>query len=278
MSTKLPYPDGVIPLICLDVDGTLVGSSGRVSDAVWSAVDSALARGQHLALSTARGAFAASWDMAVRLDPDGWHVFHAGGAVVHTGTGATVCHPLDDEQVQAADDLASQHRWVIEIYSATDYTVDSDAPLAVDHASLIGVPFERRPRSELHDGDNVVRVQFVVPEAAVPIAAEGAEAIGLTVNSATSPVMPGIAFVSLTVPGVTKATGIATIAGELGIDLSDVMMVGDGHNDLPALEAVGHPVAMANAAAEVKKVALHHVPDVESDGVVEALALATQLG
>ena len=96
----------MIQLICIDVDGTLVGASGIVADEVWDAVDAALDRGQHLALSTARGAFAASWEMAKRLDPSGWHVFHAGGATVHTGTGDTRQHTLTDEQVSTAMSVA----------------------------------------------------------------------------------------------------------------------------------------------------------------------------
>ena len=269
------YSGPVLPLVCLDVDGTLVGPTGTVTEAVWRAAAQARTRGQRLALTTARGAMATTWDLARRLDPDGWHVFHAGAAVVHAATGGVRSHPLDADQIDAAAELAERNEWVIEYYSATDYTVDDNDPLAVDHASLVGVPFERRHRSTL-DG-SVVRVQFVVPEADSGAVVAAAPA-GMTASSATSPVMPGAAFVTMTVDAVDKGTGVAEIASELGIDLAEVMMVGDSHNDRSAMAVVGHPVAMGNAEPDIKAMAAHVVADVREDGAAEALVLSGRLG
>src|SRR5688572_11767765 len=70
----------VLPLICLDVDGTLVGSTGSPSDELWTAAERARGRGQRLTLCTARLAAGATRDWAEQLDPDGWHVFHTGAA------------------------------------------------------------------------------------------------------------------------------------------------------------------------------------------------------
>jgi hydroxymethylpyrimidine pyrophosphatase-like HAD family hydrolase len=55
------------------------------------------------------------------------------------------------------------------------------------------------------------------------------------------------------------------------------MMVGDGHNDVPALQIVGYPVAMGNAPDDVADAARHRVAHVDHDGVAEALdrAVAT---
>lgn len=268
----------MIPLVCIDVDGTLVGPSGEVTDAVWDAVDAALKRGQHLALSTARGAFAASWTMAQRLDPNGWHVFHAGGAAVHTGDGAVRAHPLTREEIDICVEAAEKNDWILELYSATAYAVDSEEPFAVDHAKLIGVPFTRTDLGTFRrDAGEMVRAQFVVPEADIAAVHALIDPTGLSVTSATSPIMPGAAFVSVTKPGVTKATGIAMICKELGVEMNQVMMIGDGLNDLPAIEAVGHPVAMGNAAPEVAEASRYRVADVIHDGAAEALQLSAEL-
>lgn len=268
----------MIPLICIDVDGTLVSSSGEVRQPVWDAVDRALERGQHLALSTARGAFAAAWDMAQRLDPDGWHVFHAGGAIVHTGTNDDRPNALGADQVLECQQLAAANHWVLELYSATAYAVDDDSEFAVEHAGLIGVPFARTPLDQfVAESTGIVRVQFVVPVEAVDEVTTAARPLGLSVSSATSPIMPGVAFVSATQQGVTKATGINQVCAALGLTIDQVMMIGDGLNDLPAIEAVGYPVAMGNAAPEVKALAKYEVAHVDDDGVAEALALSAEL-
>lgn len=268
----------MIPLICIDVDGTLVSHSGKVASAVWDAVDRALGRGQHLALSTARGAFGSSWDMAQRLDPAGWHVFHAGGATVHTGTREARGHSLTSEQVTKCRNLAAVNDWILELYAPDSYAVEDDSEQAVSHAGLMGVPFTATSFDDyVAAEESIVRAQFVVRESAIDAVMTAAEPFDLSMSSATSPITPGTAFVSATKPGITKATGITSICEELGLTIDQVMMIGDGLNDLPAIEAVGHAVAMGNAAPEVKALARYHVAHVDNDGVAEALDRSAEL-
>jgi len=270
------YRRRVLPLICIDIDGTLIGSSHVPTDAVWAATAAAAERGQHLALSTARAAFGPTLGYAHRLDPNGWHIFHNGGALVHTGTGEVRASVLDDEFVLAAEEIADRNGWEIEYYSADDYTIDSDSDIAIEHAALLGTPHAVRTRDTL-DGD-VVRVQLMVPLEVVPWVHQEMQGQDAVVLAARSPVMPGTAFVSCTKPGVTKATAIARIADEMGITIDQVMMVGDGDNDAEAIGAVGHGVAMANAVPSASAAARYHVGDVDDDGLVEALVLSSTLG
>lgn len=271
----MTYGPVVLPLICLDVDGTLVGRAGAPSEALWSSADAARGRGQRLTLCTARLAAGPTRAWAERLDPHGWHVFHTGAARWKPATGEVRAEPIPDDAIAACADIAAARGWVLETYSWDDYVVDSDDPLAVDHAGLLALPFRRRPVTDL--ADPVVRVQFVVTRAEAE-AAVAAAPPGTTASAATSPVMPGAAFVSVTVGGVSKAAGIAHVADDLGVPLSDVMMVGDGHNDLPAIEAVGWGVAMGNAEPEVIAAARLLVADVDADGAAQAIDASAALG
>lgn len=47
--------------------------------------------------------------------------------------------------------------------------------------------------------------------------------------------------------GLSKATGIAEIAGPLGIEAADIVAFGDMPNDIPMLRWAGLGVAMGNA-------------------------------
>ena len=255
----------MLPLICIDVDGTLVGSAHVPTDAVWTAA----------AKATARGAFGPTLDYARRLDSNGWHIFHNGGALLHTGNGEIRGSSVADEVVNAASDIADANGWLIEFYSADDYTVESENEIAADHAALMGVPLVSRTRDTLES--DIVRVQFVVPlEMASEVYAEMAAQDAVVVG-ATSPVQPGVVFVSCTRPGVSKGVAISRIAKEMGITSADVMMVGDGDNDVEALGSVGHGVAMANAVPAAKEAASYEVAHVDNDGLVEALQLSTTL-
>jgi len=265
----------VIPLVCIDVDGTLVGPAGYPTDAVWAAADAAIARGQHLALCTARGAFGSSWDIALRLNPNGWHIFHAGAALVHTGTGEHRTSPLTHHQIAACAAAAAANNWVIEHYETQQYAVNSSSQIARDHATLMGVPLVPRDPAEL-TGD-IVRVQLVVPVEQTAAALAMAP-VGTHSTSATSPIQPGVAFISIIAAGVSKGTAIERLAFELGTTAQDTMMIGDGHNDVDALKAVGWPVAMANADDHAMAVADHVVASVLDDGVVEALEKSVAWG
>lgn len=265
----------VLPLICLDVDGTLVGAAGEPSEALWAAADRARRRGQHLTLCTARLAAGPTRRWATRLDPDGWHIFHTGAALWHPGTDEVDATPLPSGALDAAVEVAASRGWVLEAYAWDDYAVDSDDPLAVAHARLLDLPFVRRPLAAL-DGP-VVRVQFVVPVAQTDDALAAAPP-GTDASGATSPVMPGASFVSVTAAGVSKASGVASVAAHVGARMADVMMVGDGHNDLPAIEAVGWGVAMANAANGVREAARIVAGHVDEDGAADIIDRSACLG
>lgn len=264
----------MLPLVCCDVDGTLVGEGGEPTAGVWEAARRAVDRGQRLSLCTARLAAGPTRAWAEHLDPEGWHMFHSGGAILRPSDGAVRAHPLPEGAAAQVSSLAADRGWVLELYSVDDYVVDDDHPLAVAHADLLGMPFRRRPLDDLHGA--VVRAQLVVPIGETDAALEAAS-VGCHASAATSPVMPEAAFVSITSSEVSKAHAIAEVAGMLGASLADVMMVGDGHNDREAVAAVGHGVAMGNAEPELLGIARYVVADVAHDGLAEAFDLSGRL-
>ncbi len=258
----------MLPLVCLDVDGTMVGSLGEPSPGLWAAVDRARHRGQHLTQCTARVAAGPTRQWAERLDPDGWHIFHTGAALWRPTSGEVRASPLAADAVHACIAVGDERGWVVELYTWEDYAVDTDDRLAVEHAALLHLPFVRRPLDSL-DGE-VVRMQFVVPIGEMRDAIKAAPP-GTGASGATSPLMPDAAFVSLILDGVSKASGVASVAGELGVEVDRVMMVGDGDNDLPAMRSVGFGVAMGDADDEVRAEADLIVAGVDQDGAAEAV-------
>lgn len=246
----------------------MVGSAGEPSVGLWAAADRARGRGQHLTQCTARLAAGPTRAWAQRLDPDGWHVFHTGAARWHPATGEVHVERLGGDVVSKCVATGEERSWVIELYTWDDYATDSADPLAVQHAALLGLPYVRRPLDSLEGA--IVRVQFVVPRSevheAIAAAPEGTRASG-----ATSPLMADAAFVSLTLQAVSKASGVAAVAAQLGVELDRVMMVGDGDNDLPAMRSVGFGVAIGDGDAPVRAAADLLVAGVDHDGAAEAI-------
>ena len=261
----------MVDLVCIDVDGTLVGSSGLVTSEVWAATKRARTHGLRLAICSGRPAFGTTRDWAECLDPDGWHIFQNGASVVHLPAGESRSRPLDDGIVQRLIARSYETSRVLELYTDSEYAVERDEDRPRRHAALLGVPFETRAFGALRGP--IVRAQWLVSrEQEQTVLAE--PHAGLTVSPSVSPVMPDTLFVNLTPAGVDKGSAVRAVAAAYGMSLERVMFVGDGANDAAAMRIVGHPVAMGNAEPEVRALARHAVAHVDEEGLVEAIEMA----
>lgn len=83
------------------------------------------------------------------------------------------------------------------------------------------------------------------------------------------------AWLDIAPEGVNKATALERVRGLLGIPRSNVIVAGDGRNDIDMLEwaaAHGRAVAMGQAPREVKAAANEVTASVVEDGLAHALA------
>jgi Cof subfamily protein (haloacid dehalogenase superfamily) len=264
----------MIRLICIDVDGTLVGTSGTVAPDTWAAAERMRDRGVRLAICSGRPAFGHTRGFAERLDPTGWHVFQNGASVVDIGRGETRSRPIPPDRLAWLLARAEATDRVLEFYTDHGYGVARDTEVSRRHAGLLGIPFALRDLATMPGP--IVRAQWLHPLADVDaLLAEPHE--GLTYSASTSPMMPDTGFVNITPAGVDKAHAVRIVAREYGLSLDEVMMVGDGANDVTTLQAVGASVAMGNAEPEALAVARHRVGHVDHGGLVEAFELALAL-
>jgi Cof subfamily protein (haloacid dehalogenase superfamily) len=265
----------MLKLICIDVDGTLVGSSGDVLPQVWEKVQQARELGQHLTLCSGRPSFGKTLAWAKQLEPAGWHIFQSGASILCPATGETLSSPLPVGALEQLQAQSAEQGWILEAYSDFDWVVNSEGDLAQRHADLLGVPLEYRPFDRLRG--TLVRTQWVVPTA------QASEVLsqkipGLDYHTASSPVMPDTTFISMTKAGVSKGSAIATVASKWQVPLDSVMMVGDAPNDLEAFAVVGHPVSMGNADPITQSKAKYVVGHVDQLGLLEAFELSKGLG
>ena len=260
-----------IRLVCIDVDGTLVGAAGTVHPEVWRAADRARRAGIRLAICSGRPALGVARAFAERLDPDGWHSFQNGASVVHVASGRSRSAHMTPETVAMLVRRARATGRILELYTDAAYAVESTAAWAREHAGILGVPFAPRPFESL--AGPVVRAQWLLTHTeGEAVAAEPHP--GLEIIPSATPMMPDTSFVNLTPAGVDKSTAVRAMAAEYGVSLAEVMFVGDGRNDASAMRIVGCPVAMANAEPEAVAAARRSVGHVDEGGLASALALA----
>lgn len=68
-----------------------------------------------------------------------------------------------------------------------------------------------------------------------------------------------------------KANGIASLARHLGLEMNEVMAIGDHQNDIEMLSCAGVGAAVANATEDVKEIADYVCKNRCIDGVIEAV-------
>ena len=68
-----------------------------------------------------------------------------------------------------------------------------------------------------------------------------------------------------------KDVGIRAVAAHYGISPEEIMVFGDGKNDVPMLKNAGFGVAMGNACPEAKAAADYVTDDIDKDGIFNAL-------
>lgn len=79
------------------------------------------------------------------------------------------------------------------------------------------------------------------------------------------------ASLEMNAQGVTKASGLQALGSHLGISMAQTMGIGDADNDRAMLEAVGLPVAMGNAAQDIKHLCRVVTADNDHNGVGKAI-------
>ncbi|MEX2535899.1 MAG: HAD-IIB family hydrolase [Trueperaceae bacterium] len=265
----------MIPLVVLDLDGTLIGSDAQVRDCVWGAVEKLQAAGIKLSVCTGRPGAGVALKVATRLGPRNAHVFQS-GAVISDPTGDTLhVAALRESVALQLVEYARELGFTLELYTPTTLYVERRTTVSEAHAKMIGVTALVRDLQEVARIEPVVRAQWVVSHEERQVV-ERLPVRGAEISSAISPALPDTAFVSVTREGVSKGSAVRLLAQTQGVDLSDVMAVGDSEGDIPMLEVVGHPFVMPHATEVLRDRFPALSKGVDECGVVAALEQALE--
>ena len=266
-SKKSPYR-----LLVVDLDGTLLDKNGAVSAEDREALAEVRESGILLSLSTGR-AVQACLGIINRLSLDGCHIFFDGALVSDLNQDQEVyVQPIIPTVVKQMVDFAHQHEIDLELYSARHYFAERETWSTEAHREF----FDIEPT--IVDFDSVGK-RIIKGGLAVTNPEERDKAWrfqrqfegSLHFSWAKTPAYPGVDFINIIAPAVSKGKALEVLASHLGVAMSEVIAVGDGTSDISLLATAGMAVAMGNAPEEVRAVADYVTLDVEHSGLAVAV-------
>ncbi|MDQ3155525.1 MAG: Cof-type HAD-IIB family hydrolase [Actinomycetota bacterium] len=250
-------------LVALDVDGTLVDGDNNMSPAVREAVWGLRDKGIETVITTGR-AIPGVMTTVDKLGFDDGIAIGSNGAVVFSYAPPVVLHSVTfDASAAVALILARVPDAMVAVEEmGVGYRVNKHFP-----DGEIGGQITLHSVEELVEHP-VSRVIIRAPEHSAEEFGAIVSEIGLT---GTSYYIGYSAWVDLAPEGVSKASGLEFVCERLGVDVSEVLAVGDGHNDYEMLEWAGRGVAMGHAPDRVKLIADDVTGSVEQDGLATEL-------
>lgn len=266
----------MIPLVVLDLDGTVIGSTGQVQPCVYEAIERARAAGMRIAICTGRPAIGAALRIAQRVGPNNAHIFQSGAHIAYPDGETLRVSALKEATTRNLITHARTLGAVLEVYTPTNMFVERKSDLGEKHQKLLGVTAIVRDLTDVVENEPVIRAQWVVAEERLE-AVMDVEIPGAQLTHGISPALPGAHFLAVTQAGVSKGTSLKELCESMKVKRDNVMAVGDSDGDLPMLEVVGHPVIMGNSHPTLRARFETIVSDVDACGAADALDMALDL-
>ncbi|MCC5667223.1 Cof-type HAD-IIB family hydrolase [Nostoc sp. CHAB 5784] len=264
-----------IKLLVLDIDGTIAGHSNTISEPVKQAIVAAQARGIQVAIATGR-----MYRSALRFHQDigsTLPLMAYQGAWIqdpitrkihrHWAVSREIAHQLLDyfEQPELRS-LLSVHFYINDQLYVREVTRETQ--IYAERSGITPIPVGDLRQALTNEPTKILALcddTDVIDKLLGNLRRQYTPAeLYLTTSVAT--------FFEATNASVNKGTAVRYLAEELlGLELANVMAIGDNFNDVEMLEYVGLGVAMGNAPAGVQAIAQWVAPSVEEDGAAVAI-------
>ncbi len=262
-----------IKLVALDIDGTLlapgVPHDAMPDDAFVEVVAGLHARDIVVVLATGR-MYPGTAPIAAHLGLNETIICQQ-GASVHEPDGA-VRHSfaIDPDIAEELYEYAMHHEYSLAWFDHQRYLVTEASPAAEFFAGVSGVEIEVHARpfesGVAATGIDIVSHQDVSGDVHRFLEARYGTRIGL---------LDFTGVTAVHAPSASKGNAVAQLAGELGIDQSQVLAIGDGINDVSMLAWAGASATPAHGDAFAKDCAKEVLDGDGVSGVIERLRALT---
>ena len=258
-------------MIVLDLDDTLIKNDGTISKYTKDKLIDAQKRGKKVVLASGRPNYGMI-KVADELEfkENGGNILAYNGArIVDYANGKELfASNITKEQLDMLYDMSKEEGADIQTYIGDDIIASRDNEYTNVEHEITGMNvIVAEDFKEYVKGDVVKAIVLQHPDKISVIEEKWKEKMDGVMYMTTSKPF----FLEFMNKEVDKSKSIERLANMLGIDMSEVIAVGDSYNDLSMIKNAGLGVAMANAVDDVKAVADYITDDNEHDGVAKVV-------
>lgn len=287
----------MIQLIATDMDGTLLNDQKKVSQENVKAIKAAQEQGIEVIVATGRS----KEEAQEPLDEAGLtcSIISINGAETWDRTGnVEAVKPLSYKEAVKAMKLLRQHAIYFELYlqsgtysESKKQAMDVIVELMETMKGAVGTQIEmqRMANNRIENGSITFVDQFenVLSDSSDAILKLLAFSTNLVILDQVEEQLKENVHLAVTasargnleINSIDAQKGIAlkAYAERAGIPMEAVMALGDNLNDLSMMKVAGYPVAMGNAAYEVKELCTYQTKTNDQHGVAEAIYTHTDI-
>lgn len=248
-------------LLALNIDGTILKNNGRLPRETKEAVDYVKKKGVYVTLITSRNLLSAR-KVAKALRLDGMLIAFQGAMIARTLDDRLFDAVIPEERtfniVQILENFNCNIRLMHERYSLGNRK-KVKKNLVVQTVLSSSDPFFYPTQFVDSLGDVLIDEPIAVPKIDVYFATDEQRDAAAALLTKSIPsidmIMQPNGKMEIVPQGVSKLAGLRRLAQHIGVSLKETVVIGDGLDDLPTIEAAGLGVAMGNAPLEVKRAA-----------------------
>jgi len=257
-------------LFAIDIDHTLIRSTGELARATIDAISLAHARDVEVVLCSSRPPRAMEaylgelrlWDPAAFVSLQG---ALTGSYSIGGGLRVIDRQPMSLHSALAVTDFASELNIATNWYSGDRWLVSQIDADVERESDIVGFGPETVDLSSIADAPEKLLLIFPQPLTSSEVAAVNAMSDGIVAQQSNT------SYLEITRVGVDKSTALARYVKGRNIDPADVVAIGDGKNDLGMFAFAGLGVAPANATREILAIADFVTESNDADGVAVAI-------
>lgn len=263
-------------LLVLDVDGTLLNTNRELTKRTIITLQKVQQMGIKIALASGRPTYGIL-PVAKALDLGtygGYIISYNGAQVISAQTGEILFERnIDPQMVPYLEKKAAKTGLIMAYYDGDEViSTDTENPHVKDEAELNGMKLRQVESISLGMEDWPCEIILVSDEEEVLTGLE--EHMQRHLNGVMDTIHSNPYYLEIVGYQVGKSYAMSALVQKLGIQMEEVVAIGDGAADINMLQMAGTGIAMGNASDKVRRCADFTTLSNDQDGVAVAIEKA----